>query len=417
MTLIKITLIKKGVILMLKLNTEVKVLAQCNIFNPTEEHKLLRQTVREFVINEVEPQALEYNEKEKFNISLFRKLGELGLLGLTVPIEDGGAGMDAVASVIVHEELAASDPGFALAYLAHSILFVNNFYQNSNEKLRKKYLSKVISGEYIGAMCMTEPDAGTDVLSMKTKAIKKNGFYYITGRKTYITNGAIDNNTPGDIFFVYAKTENDKISSFIVEKSFKGFKLGQVLKHKLGMRSSITAELVFDNCEVPKENLVGQEGESLIHMMKNLEIERLTLAAISIGIAGRALEIMMKYANERKAFNKYLKEFGQIQRYISDSYAKYMAAKTYLYLTAANIDLNKPGHRIDTDAVKLFTSTVAKEIADNAIQVLGGYGYFGEAIVERLWRDSKLIEIGGGTIEAHQKNITKDLLKYNIQIR
>ena len=396
---------------------EVKVLTKSDIFNPTEEHKLLRQMVREFVINEVEVQAMEYNEKEKFNISLFRRLGELGLLGLTVKIEDGGAGMDPVASVIVHEELAASDPGFALAYLAHSILFVNNFYQNATNNLKKKYLPKVISGEYIGGMCMTEPDAGTDVLAMKTKAIKKDNYYYITGRKTYITNGAIDNNTLGDIFFVYAKTEDNKISSFIVEKGFKGFYLGQVLKHKLGMRSSITAELVFDNCEVPAENLVGNEGDSLIHMMKNLELERLTLAAISVGIAGRALEIMIRYSNERKAFDKYIKEFGQIQRYIADSYAKYMAAKTYLYTTAANIDLNKPGHRIDTDAVKLFASTVAKEIADNAIQVLGGYGYFGEAVVERLWRDSKLIEIGGGTIEAHQKNITKDLTKFNIPIR
>jgi isovaleryl-CoA dehydrogenase len=396
---------------------EVKVLAKSDIFNPTEEHKLLRQMVREFVINEVEPQAMEYNEKEKFNISLFRRLGELGLLGLTVRIEDGGAGMDAVASVIVHEELAASDPGFALAYLAHSILFVNNFYQNASNNLKKKYLAKIISGEYIGGMCMTEPDAGTDVLAMKTKAIKKGDYYYITGRKTYITNGAIDSNILGDIFFVYAKTEDNKISSFIVEKGFKGFYLGQVLKNKLGMRSSITAELVFDSCEVPAENLVGSEGDSLIHMMKNLEIERLTLAAISVGIAGRALEIMIRYSNERKAFNKYIKEFGQIQRYIADSYAKYMAAKTYLYTTATNIDLNKPGHRIDTDAVKLFASTVAKEIADNAIQVLGGYGYFGEAVVERLWRDSKLIEIGGGTIEAHQKNITKDLTKFNITIR
>jgi isovaleryl-CoA dehydrogenase len=209
---------------------EVKVLTKSDIFNPTEEHKLLRQMVREFVINEVEPQAMEYNEKEKFNISLFRRLGELGLLGLTVRIEDGGAGMDAVASVIVHEELAASDPGFALAYLAHSILFVNNFYQNASNNLKKKYLAKVISGEYIGGMCMTEPDAGTDVLAMKTKAIKKGDYYYITGRKTYITNGAIDSNTLGDIFFVYAKTEDNKISSFIVEKGFKGILLRSNVK-------------------------------------------------------------------------------------------------------------------------------------------------------------------------------------------
>jgi len=388
-----------------------------DLFSPTQEHSILRETVRDFVKNEVEPQALEHDIKEKFNIDLFRKVGELGLLGITVPQEYGGAGMDAVAAVIVHEELAYSDPGFALAYLAHSILFVNNFYQNSNDYQRKKYLDKVISGEWIGAMGMTEPDAGTDVMSMKTKAVKKGDYYYITGRKTYITNGAIDNNTPGDIFLVYAKTGEREISTFVVEKNFEGFSLGQVLKNKTGMRSSITAELVFENCKVPAENLLGKEGDSLIHMMKNLEIERLTLAAISTGIAARCIEIMIDYANNRYAFGKPIKEFGQIQRYIADSYAKYMAARSYLYYVASKIDLNKPGHRVDTDGVKLFASTTAKEIADNAMQVLGGYGYFAEAVVDRMWRSAKLIEIGGGTIEAHQKNMTKDLTKYNHKIK
>lgn len=388
-----------------------------DLFSPTQEHSILRETVRDFVKNEVEPQALEHDIKEKFNIDLFRKVGELGLLGITVPQEYGGAGMDAVAAVIVHEELAYSDPGFALAYLAHSILFVNNFYQNSNDHQRKKYLDKVISGEWIGAMGMTEPDAGTDVMSMKTKAVRKGDYYYITGRKTYITNGAIDNNTPGDIFLVYAKTGEREISTFVVEKNFEGFSLGQVLKNKTGMRSSITAELVFENCKVPAENLLGKEGDSLIHMMKNLEIERLTLAAISTGIAARCIEIMIDYANNRYAFGKPIKEFGQIQRYIADSYAKYMAARSYLYYVASKIDLNKPGHRVDTDGVKLFASTAAKEIADNAMQVLGGYGYFAEAVVDRMWRSAKLIEIGGGTIEAHQKNMTKDLTKYNHKIK
>jgi len=388
-----------------------------DLFTPTPEHELLRNTIREFVLNEVEKQALEYEINEKFNIELFRKVGQLGLLGLTIPENYGGAGMDAVASVIAHEELAYSDPGFALAYLAHSILFVNNFYQNSNDEQRRRYLSKVISGEWIGGMAMTEPDAGTDVLSMKTKAVRKGDYYYLTGRKTYITNGAISDNQLGDIFLVYAKTEDGRLSTFVVEKGFEGFYLGQVLKHKTGMRSSMTAELVFDNCKVPIENLLGKEGDSLIHMMKNLEIERLTLAAISTGIASRCLEIMIDYSNNRYAFNKPIKEFGQIQRYIADSYAKYMAARTYLYYVASKIDLNKPGYRIDTDGVKLFASTAAKEIADNAMQVLGGYGYFAEAVVDRMWRAAKLIEIGGGTIEAHQKNMTKDLTKGIHKIR
>ncbi|MEN3015630.1 MAG: acyl-CoA dehydrogenase family protein [bacterium] len=388
-----------------------------DLFTPSEEHHILRQMVRDFVKREVEPQALEHDIKEIFNVKLFRSLGELGLLGLTVPQEYGGAGMDAVASVIAHEELAYSDPGFCLAYLAHSILFVNNFFQNSNDYQRKKYLGKVISGEWIGAMCMTEPDAGTDVFGMKTRAVKKGDYYYITGRKTYITNGAIDKDTPADIFLVYAKTGDREISTFVVEKTFEGFSLGQVLKNKTGMRSSITAELVFDSCKVPQENLLGKEGESTIHMMKNLEIERLTLAAISTGIASRCLEIMIEYANNRYAFGKPIKEFGQIQRYIADSYAKYMAARSYLYYVASKIDMSKPGFRIDTDGVKLFASTAAKEIADNAMQVLGGYGYFAEAVVDRMWRSAKLIEIGGGTLEAHQKNITKDLTKYSHSIR
>ncbi|MFN3478362.1 MAG: acyl-CoA dehydrogenase family protein [bacterium] len=387
-----------------------------DLFTPTQEHGILRETVREFVRNEVEPQALEHDIKEKFNIELFRKLGDLGLFGLTIPQEWQGAAMDAVASVIAHEELAYSDPGLALAYLAHSILFVNNFFHNSNEYQRKKYLEKVITGEWIGAMGMTEPDAGTDVLSMKTKAIKKGNYYYITGRKTYITNGAIDNNTPADIFLIYAKTEENAISTFVIEKGFEGFSLGQILKNKTGMRSSLTAELVFDNCKVPEENLLGKEGESIIHMMKNLEIERLTLAAISTGIAARCIEIMIEYSKNRYAFGKPIKEFGQIQRYIAESYAKYMAARSYLYHIASKIDLNKPGQRIDTDAIKLFASTAAKEIADNTMQVLGGYGYFAEAVVDRMWRSAKLIEIGGGTLEAHQKNITKDLTKYNPKI-
>lgn len=384
-----------------------------DLFDPTQKHRLLREKVKKFVKNEVEPQALEYDIKEKFNINLFRKTGELGLLGLTVPQEYGGAGMDITASIIVHEELAYSDPGFALSYLAHSILFVNNFYQNSNDYQRKKYLEKVISGQWIGAMAVTEPEIGTDILSMKTKATKKGNYYYLTGRKTYITNGAIDDNTPGDIFLVYAKTEENLISAFIVEKEFEGFKLGKVLKNKTGMRSSITAELIFDSCKVPEENLLGNEVNSLPSIMRNFEIERLALAAISIGIAKRCLEIMIEFSKNRYAFGKPIKEFGQIQRYIANSYAQYMAAKSYLYYVASkmSLDKDKSGYTVDADAVKLFASTMAKEVADNAMQVLGGYGYFAEAVVDRMWRSSKLIEIAGGTLEAHQKNITKTLTK------
>lgn len=383
-------------------------LAGFDLFNPTEEHKLLRDMLSRFVETEVEPQAAEHNAEERFNRQLFDKLGEMGLLGITVPDRWGGGGMDAVAAVVAHEVLSTSDPGFALAYLAHAILFVNNFYQNANDDQRNRYLGKVCSGEWVGGMCLTEPEVGTDVARMKTTAKLVGDHYLLDGAKMFITNGALDDETPGDIFLVYAKTDNG-ISTFIVEKDFDGFAVGQRLHDKCGTRSSSTAELVFDGCKVPVENLIGQEGDSLYHMMRNLEIERLTLAAMSLGIAQRCVKVMVEYAAERKAFGQPINRFGQIQRYIGESYAKYKAARCYVYDTARQLDLAAGGQRVDSDGIKLFASVAAKEIADSAMQVLGGYGYMGEYVVERLWRDAKLLEIGGGTLEAHQKNMTKDL--------
>ncbi len=380
------------------------------LFQPSDEHALLRQTVRDFAREQVEPQALETDRQERFNLGLFRRLGDLGLLGISVPERYGGAGMDAVAAVIVHEELSAVDPGLCLAYLAHAMLFVNNFCRNANDAQRRRYLDKVISGEWVGGMCMTEPSAGTDVLGMKSQAVRRGDSYYLNGRKMFITNGALNDTTLGDIFLVYAKTDRG-LSSFVVEKDFHGFSLGQRLHGKTGMRASMTAELVFEDCAVPVENRLGQEGESLLHMMRNLEIERVTIAAMSTGIAGRCVEIMTRYASERTAYGEPINAFGQVQRYIADSYAQYMAARTYVYHTATRMSLDSPGQRIDSDGVKLVATSMAKQVADNAMQVLGGYGYFSEYVVERLWRDAKLLEIGGGTLEAHQKNITKDLTR------
>ncbi|MBY0385735.1 acyl-CoA dehydrogenase family protein [bacterium] len=390
---------------------------QVDLFNPTEEHKMLRETLRSFVTSQVEPQAHRFDREEKFNLPLFRQLGELGLLGITVPSNYGGSEMDAVSAVIVHEELSTSDPGFCLAYLAHSMLCVNNLAVNGSEEQKKKYLPGLCSGELVGAMAMSEPNYGTDVLGMETTAKKQGSQYVLNGQKMWITNGCIDDNgTPCDMVWVYAKTGMDAknrplISTFIVEKNDKGFSVGQKIKDKLGMRGSNTAELVFDNCSIPMDRLVGSEGSSAQHMMHNLEIERVTLAAMSLGIARRSLEIMNKYANERQAFGKNLNHFGQMQRHISESYAEYQAARCYVYNTARNLKTSGTGDRLDSDGVKLFATTAAKNIADRAIQVLGGYGYVGEYVVERLWRDAKLLEIGGGTLEAHQKNITRDLAK------
>lgn len=387
-----------------------------DLLNPTPEHQMLRDTIAQFVKSEVEPQAHAHDKSEKFNLNLFRKLGDLGLLGITVPEAYGGAGLDATAATLVHEELSTSDPGFCLAYLAHAMLAVNNLAVNGSEEQKLKYLPKLCSGEWVGAMAMSEPAVGTDVLGMETTATKVGDKYIINGRKMWITNGAIDDNkTPCDVVLVYAKSGEKngrpQISTFIVEKNTKGFIVGQKIMDKLGMRASNTAELVFDQCEVSASQLIGAEGDSLLHMMRNLEIERLTLAAMSIGIARRSLEIMIKYAQEREAFGKPLNQFGQIQKYISESYAEYKAAKCYVYETARKMDIFHEGQRVDSDGVKLFATTMGKNVADRAIQVLGGYGYVGEYIVERLWRDAKLLEIGGGTIEAHQKNISRDLTK------
>ncbi len=387
-----------------------------DLYNPTDEHKMLRETVRSFVQKEVEPQAHEFDRKEEFNLPLFRQLGELGLLGITVEDTYGGSGMDALAATLVHEEIAASDPGFCLAYLAHAMLSVNNIANNANDEQKKRWLPKLCTGEWVGAMAMSEPDYGTDVLGMASTAVLKGDHYILNGRKMWITNGAIDENkTPCDIVLVYAKTGEKngrpQISTFVVEKGFEGFSVGQKIQDKLGMRGSNTAELVFENCKIPKANLIGVEGDSVKHMMRNLEIERLTLAAMGLGIAKRSLQEMNKYATQRSAFGKSIRKFGQIQRFIGESYAKYMSCRAYVYDTARRLKLDSHGNRLDSDGVKLVTTTVAKEIADNAIQVMGGYGYVGEYIVERLWRDAKLLEIGGGTNEAHQKNITGDLEK------
>ncbi len=369
----------------------------------TDEHELLRQTIRQFVQNRVEPQAMAHDEEQTFNTKLLRELGGLGLIGVTIPDADGGAGMDATASCIVHDELSYSDPGFALGYLAHALLFVNNLYWAGNAAQRTKYLPKVLSGEVVGAMGMSEPAVGTDVLGMQTVARKDAESYVINGRKTFITNGP-----EADLFLVYAKLE-DRITTFIVERSFAGFSTGPKIG-KMGMRASTMSELIFEDVRVPHENLVGTEGGGVTNMMRNLEIERLGLSAMSVGMARRCLDVMVQYATERHTFGKPIAEHGQIQRYIGESYAKVEAMRALTYNVAATVTPTSR-NRLGTDAAKLFCATAAKEVADAAVQVLGGYGYCAEYRVEQFLRDTKLIEIGGGTLEAHQKNITRDLTR------
>ncbi len=387
-----------------------------DLFSPTSVHDMLGETLREFVSREVEPQAAEHDRTESFNHALFQRAGELGFLGITISEEYGGSDLGATAAVQTYEAIASSDPGFALSVLSHSVLFAQNIQINGNDALKRRILPLAVSGEWIGGLCMTEPEVGTDVLAMRTRARLDDDAYLLDGTKMFITNGGIDEKTPGDAFVVYAATGERSISSFVVERGMDGFRLGQKCRDKLGMRASYTSELIFDSVRVPVANRLGDEGAGKLAMMRNLEVERLTLAAMSVGIARRCIEVMIAYANERKTFGVPIREHGQIQRYIAESFAEYRAARAVVYETARHIDLAAAGQRVGADAAKLFASQVAKRAADAAIQVLGGYGYMGEYVVERLWRDAKLLEIGGGTLEAHHKNLTSDLCRDPSQI-
>ncbi|MBN2056806.1 acyl-CoA dehydrogenase family protein [bacterium] len=377
-------------------------------YNPSEEHAILRDAVRRFTEQEIEPQAAAFDESESFNEPLFKRLGtELGLFGLTVPEAAGGAGMDATAAVIVNEELSRSDPGLCLSYLTHEVLFVNNFYYGATDDQRNRYLAKVISGEWIGAMAMTEPDAGTDVLSMQTTAVRKGDRFIVNGIKQFITNGPVS-----DIMLVYTKPDRRcrDITAVLIEAGSKGVSVGAHEK-KMGMRSSPTSQVVFEDVEVPEENVLGEECAGLVHMMRNLEIERVTLGAQSVGIALRCIDEMARYSIcERKQFGECLIRFGQIQKMVAESYAMTHAARALTYNVALNID---PGRRrsLGAASAKLVATTTAELVARNAMQIFGGYGYSREYVLERMLRDAILLSIGGGTNEAMQKNIAADLRK------
>ena len=378
-----------------------------DLYNPTEEHRALRESVAKFSLGVMEEQARRHDETETFNVDLFRRIGsELGLFGLTVSEEYGGAGMDAVAEVIVHEEMSRTDPAFTLSFLAHEVLFVNNLYNNGTDAQKRKYLPGVIAGTSIGGMGMTEPGAGTDVLGLSTVASKSRDGYVLNGAKQFITNGA-----EGDIFIIYAKMETKdhrNITSFLVEAGYPGFKRGKK-EEKMGMKASSTAVLHFEDVPVPLENLIGAENGGISSMMRNLEIERVTLAAQSVGIARRCIDEMNRYAiREREAFGRPLADFGQIQRLLAESYAEYAAARALVYETALTLNPERRSS-LGAASAKLIATNMAERVARNAIQVLGGYGYTREYPVERMLRDAILLSIGGGTNEAMQKNIVADL--------
>ncbi len=380
-------------------------------FNDT--HASLAETVRRFALTELAPRAAELDETQGFNIEAFKKMGELGLLGVTADTQYGGSGMDVVSATLIMEELGAVCASTALSYLAHSILAVNNLNENSSEEQKKKYLPRLCSGEWVGSMAISEAGSGSDAFGMKTQAKRAGDKYILNGTKMWITNASYS-----DFFWVYAKTGPTKkdISTFIVEKSFKGFSVGKKLS-KLGMRASPTCELIFNNCEVPVENLVGKENSSIGHMNRNLLVERITISGISLGIARAAIAYATQYANDRKQFDQPIMSFQMIQKMLADAAAEYLAARSLTYEASVAIDrfgVASPHALLLGTSAKLFSAVEATKISMDAIQILGGYGYTKEYPVERYMRDAKLMEIGAGTNEVMRIILARELQKGNL---
>jgi isovaleryl-CoA dehydrogenase len=372
----------------------------------SEEEKELQNVCRDFAARELAPFAEKHDHDETFNINAFKKMGELGLLGITADPKYGGAGLGAVAATIVMEEFGKACAGSTLSYLAHAILCVNNIQNNASEEQKEKYLPKLISGEWIGCMGMSEPEYGSDAVGIQTKAKKDGDGYIINGTKMWITNAHY-----ADVAYVYTRTGEDRknLSTFIVEKGTPGFHAGKPI-HKMGMRSSPTGELVFDNAKVPASALVGKEGESIYHMMKNLDIERITIAGISLGIAQACVDQCVKYAMERKQFGKHIGSFQLIQKMIAEMATETEMMRSFLYQIAKAYDEGDRGPA-QAAMVKLAIPKMTTKIALDAIQVHGGYGYSREFPLERMMRDNKLNEIGAGTNEIMITIIAKHLLK------
>jgi len=370
------------------------------------EMKELTETVRAFAAKELAPHADELDREERLAPGIFKKLGELGILGITIPEEYGGAHLGAKAMVSVMEELSYAEPGTCLSYLAHSLLFVHNLAQNGSKEQCERYLPRCVTGELVSGMAMTEPGAGSDAVGMSTRAVREGDHYVINGTKMFITNGPI-----GDVFLVYARTGEGRqdLTTFIVESGFPGFTVSKKLS-KMGMRSSPTGELVFRNCRVPVQNRVGEEGSTVKHMMKNLDIERVGLAAMSLGIARACLDHSLKYSQERSQFGESIVNFQSVSDKIANMYIGYRAARALVYEAAHVVDEGRRANQ-EAAAAKVFASEMATQVALDAIQVLGGYGYIREFPVERLMRDAKLLEIGGGTSEILRSIIIKEFVR------
>ncbi|MDE2288677.1 MAG: isovaleryl-CoA dehydrogenase [Burkholderiales bacterium] len=380
-------------------------------FDLGEDIDMLRDSIASFAQNEIAPRAAEIDRTDQFPMDLWRKMGELGLLGMTVKEEFGGSAMGYLAHMVAMEEISRASASVGLSYGAHSNLCVNQIHRNGSAAQKQKYLPKLVSGEHVGALAMSEPNAGSDVVSMKLRADRRGDRYVLNGTKMWITNGP-----DCDTLVVYAKTDLQAgprgITAFLVEKGMKGFSVAQKLD-KLGMRGSHTGELVFEDVEVPEENILGTLGGGVKVLMSGLDYERAVLAGGPLGIMQACMDVVVPYIHERKQFGQAIGEFQLIQGKVADMYTTLQACRAYLYAVGKQLDTLGTEHvrqvRKDCAGVILYTAEKATWMAGEAIQILGGNGYINEYPVGRLWRDAKLYEIGAGTSEIRRMLIGREL--------